>query len=186
MNGRLSLVLLLPVAALSAAGSGGPAPHDSLASAPDLCAAGPEYYKIALLSTKRVPGSARASGFAEVFYDDSPFGLAIAPDGSYVQRLELTIDGLKPARNGAYVVWASTTSLDQAKPLGILEGEHRLGGRVTWNKFLVVISLEPDPESLGPKWSGPIVMRGMSRSGSMHTLAGHGPFQQEKCPAVGF
>ncbi|MFQ5705507.1 MAG: hypothetical protein ACE5HT_15995 [Gemmatimonadales bacterium] len=189
MNCRLSLALLLPVVAVpsaGAAGSGGPLPHNALTPVPYFCATGPEYYRIALVSTKRVPGSGRASGFAEVFYEDSPFGLAVAPDGSYVQRLELTVDGLKPARNGAYVVWASTMSLDRVKPLGVLDGKHRLGGRVTWNKFLVVISLEPAPESLGAKWSGPIVMRGMSRSGLMHTLAGHGPFQQEKCPSVEF
>ena len=186
MHGRLSLVLLLPVAAVPAAGTGGPVPLNFLTPAAHVCAIGSDYYQIPLVSTRRVPGSASARGLAEVFYDDSPFGLAIAPDGSYIQRLELTVEGLKPARSGAYVVWASTTSLDQVKLLGILDGKHRLGGRVSWNKFLIVISLEPDPESLGSKWSGPIVLRGISRSGLMHTLAGHGPFEQENCVALGF
>jgi hypothetical protein len=29
-------------------------------------------------------------------------------------------------------------------------------------------------------------MRGMSRSGRMHTLAGHGPFEAEPCAKYGF
>jgi hypothetical protein len=29
-------------------------------------------------------------------------------------------------------------------------------------------------------------MRGMSRSGMMHTMAGHGPFQQENCARYGY
>ncbi len=183
----MRLIPLLSVVALAPfAGSGGPVPLNFLTPAARFCAIGPDYYQIPLVSTRRVPGSARARGFAEVFYDDSPFGLAIAPDGSYIQRLELTVEGLKPARGGAYVVWASTTSLDQVIQLGILDGKHRLGGRVSWNKFLVVISLEPNAELLGPRWSGPIVLRGISRSGLMHTLAGHGPFEQENCVALGF
>ncbi len=199
----LGLALLLPVAALwPAAGSGGWAPLDRGTPASSIvprveslggrvCApAGedPEYYRIALVTTRRVPGSGRATGTAEVFYADSPFGLSIAPDGSYVQRLEIGIEGLAALRDGAgaYAVWATTPDLDPVELLGTLDSQHRLSSEVRWNKFLVVISLEADPESLGPKWSGPIVLRGMSRSGLMHTLAGHGPFEQENCPAIGY
>ena len=35
-------------------------------------------------------------------------------------------------------------------------------------------------------WTGPIVIRGMSRSGMMHTMAGHGPFEEENCAAYGY
>ncbi|HZD06335.1 MAG TPA: hypothetical protein VE173_15600, partial [Longimicrobiales bacterium] len=59
-------------------------------------------------------------------------------------------------------------------------------GRSSWNKFLVVVTLEPTDGSDASTWSGPIVLRGMSRSGAMHTMAGHGPFQQEKCAAYGY
>lgn len=189
----LGLFLLLPVPALwPAAGSGEPtASTVSGVGFPGarVCAPtseDPEYYRIALVSTRRVPGSARASGAAEVFYADSPFGVSIAPDGSYVQRLEIRIDGLEPARGGGYAVWVTTPSLDRVELLGTLDGDHRLSGHVRWNKFLVVISLEPDTESPGPRWSGPIVLRGMSRSGMMHTLAGHGPFEQENCVTFGY
>ena len=189
----LGLVLLLPVLALEpAAGSGGPTASivsGVVSPGTRVCApasADPEYYRIALVSTRRVPGSARANGAAEVFYADSPFGVSIAPDGSYVQRLEIRIDGLEPARGGAYVVWVTTPSLDRVEFLGTLDTDHRLSGHVLWNKFLVVISLEPDPELRGPRWSGPIVLRGVSRSGMMHSLAGHGPFEQENCVAFGY
>ncbi len=189
----LGVVLLLPVLALEPApGSGGRTasivsglvPPGTRVCAPTSEDA--EYYRIDLVSTRRVPGSARANGAAEVFYADSPFGVSIAPDGSYVQRLEIRIDGLEPARGGAYVVWVTTPSLDRVELLGTLDGDHRLSGHVLWNKFLVVISLEPELESPGPRWSGPIVLRGMSRSGLMHTLAGHGPFEQENCVAFGY
>ncbi|MGD2070011.1 MAG: hypothetical protein PVI57_15165, partial [Gemmatimonadota bacterium] len=59
-------------------------------------------------------------------------------------------------------------------------------GRVEWNKFLVVITLETVDDPSADAWSGPIALRGMSRSGKMHTMAGHGPFQQENCAAFGY
>jgi hypothetical protein len=197
----LGLALFLPALAPGpTAGNGGPVLHrpgvrvapvvsrtESLGAR--VCApasAALEYYQIALVSTRRVPGSARANGAAEVFHASSPFSLSLAPDGSYVQRLEIGIEGLAPRQDGTYVVWVTTPNLDQVELLGTLDSEHRVSGHVRWNKFLVVISLEADPESLGPKWSGPIVLRGMSRSGLMHTLAGHGPFEQENCVRWGF
>ncbi len=189
----LGLVLLLPALALGPAAEGGvrvpPVASRVGSLGARVCApasGAPEYYRIALVSTRRVPGSARATGAAEVFYAASPFGLSIAPDGSYVQRLEIGIERLEPRQDGTYVVWVTTPSLDRVELLGALDDEHRLSGQVRWNKFLVVISLELAPESLGPRWSGPIVLRGMSRSGLMHTLAGHGPFEQENCAAFGF
>ena len=77
------------------------------------------------------------------------------------------------------------------KRLGALEvGEAErvsgFSGEVGWNKFLVVITLEPEDDPEAATWSGPIVLRGMSRSGAMHTMAGHGPFQEENCAAYGY
>ncbi|MDE2875730.1 MAG: hypothetical protein OXU69_07275 [Gemmatimonadota bacterium] len=31
-----------------------------------------------------------------------------------------------------------------------------------------------------------VVIRGMSRSGMTHTMAGHGPFEEENCAAYGY
>ena len=64
--------------------------------------------------------------------------------------------------------------------------ERETTARVDWNQFLVVVSLEPSADQIGARWSGPIVMRGLSRSGFMHTMAGHGPFEEENCAAYGY
>ena len=153
-----------------------------------MCAtkAASEYYEIELVSTRKVLGSARAQGVAAVYDLDSPFPVSVAADGRHIRRLEIGIDRLAPAPEGAYVVWVTTSNLDQVELLGPLDADHRLTGEASFNKFLVVISLEADAASLGSRWSGPIVLRGLSRSGFLHTVLGHGPFETESCATLGF
>ena len=67
----------------------------------------------------------------------------------------------------------------------MLDADTTTSGRVDWNKFLVLVTLEPSTEVTN-RWLGPVVMRGMSRSGMMHTLAGHGPYENEPCLKYGF
>jgi hypothetical protein len=122
---------------------------------------------------------------ADVTFRPSPFGIALSPTGEYVYDLSLRIDELAPARGGAYVGWVTTPDLSKVVRLGTLDESHRIGGQVAWNKFLVVISLEENPGA-AERWSGPIVLRGMSRSGMMHTMAGHGPFASEPCAVYGY
>ena len=50
----------------------------------------------------------------------------------------------------------------------------------------IVITLEADDHPDAETWSGPVVFRGMSRSGMMHTMVGHGALQQENCAAYGY
>jgi len=153
----------------------------------DGCAvAGPEYYEFPLVTTQNVPGTGRASGVGEVTFQPSPFGVSIGADGSYDYRVEVTGINLRPPRQGVFVAWAMTPELDHVVRLGALDEQMKAAGSVDWNKFLVAITLEAedDPEATG--WSGPIVMRGVSRSGLMHTMAGHGPFVQENCASYGF
>jgi len=145
----------------------------------------PPYYAIDLFTTRRVPGSLRATGVANVTFRPSPFGVALSPTGSYVYDLAITIEDLSPAPSGAYVAWVTTPDLSTVERLGTLDDTHRARGTVAWNKFLVVVSLEADPEAV-ERWSGPIVLRGMSRSGKMHTMAGHGPFETEPCAVFGY
>ncbi|WP_412067548.1 hypothetical protein [Rubrivirga sp. IMCC43871] len=145
----------------------------------------PAYYAIDLFTTGRVPGSRRATGVANVTFRPSPFGVALSATGTYVYDLAITVENLAPALNGAYVAWATTPDLSTVERLGTLDDSHQIGGRVEWNKFLVVVSLEADPEAV-ERWSGPIVLRGMSRSGMMHTMAGHGPFETEPCAVYGY
>ena len=146
----------------------------------------PAYYKFDLVTTKRVPGSGRASGVGAVSYKATPFGISLGVDGSYHYKLDISIENLQPAKRGGYVAWITTPNLDNVKHIGKLEDNHRFQTTTEWNKFLVVISLEDDPDAESPKWKGPIVLRGISRSGLMHTMAGHGPYENEPCAIYGY
>ena len=145
----------------------------------------PAYYAIELVSTRRVPGARNASGVGDVSFARSPFGIAVTPTGEYIYNVDLQVQGLNAQSRGVYTAWLTTSALDQVKRLGGLDVGGAIRGQTTWNKFLVVITLEPDEEAR-QRWSGPIVARGMSRSGRMHTMAGHGPFQLEPCTTYGY
>ncbi len=151
-----------------------------------LIAAGPEYYRFPLVSTGRVPGTGRATGLGEVTFPSSPYGVALATDGSYRYDFTVRFQHLAPARTGTYVVWTTTPELDEVALAGELSEVTSFKGQVEWNKFLVVVTLEPAFDPDATMWSGPVVIRGMSRSGMMHTMAGHGAFEEEKCAAYGY
>ncbi len=145
----------------------------------------PAYYAIELVPTRRVPGARDATGVGNVSFARSPFGIAVAPTGEYVYDVALQLQGLSRTPRGVYTAWITTAALDQVNRLGPLDTSGAIHGQTTWNKFLLVVTLEPDDEPR-PRWSGPIVTRGMSRSGRMHTMAGHGPFQLEPCTTYGY
>lgn len=158
----------------------------SVPPAPE-CVAPPEYYRIDLVPTRRVPAARSAVGKADVNFASSPFGVAVSAEGHYVYDLTVSVSNLPAAPAGsAYVVWITTPNLDEVLQLGALSPGEAVKGRVDWNKFLVVVSLENGGGEPAPRWQGPIVMRGLSRSGLMHTSAGHGPFQQEPCATYGY
>lgn len=163
------------------------------APAPVVCAdpEPPDYYAFEMVTTKNVPGTARIEGQAAVTFARSPFGVAVSPDGSYAYDVHLRLRNLPEApRGGAWAVWFTKSDLSEISYAGTLEPGEAFSGRVVWNKFLAIVTLE-DPADLavdgGPaRWQGPVVTRGMSRSGMMHTMAGHGPLQQENCAAWGY
>jgi hypothetical protein len=84
------------------------------------------------------------------------------------------------------VAWVTTPDLDEISRLGTLDQNFQASGSVAWNQFIVVITLEEAGDPEAPMWSGPVVFRGLSRSGMMHTMAGHGALQQENCAAYGY
>jgi hypothetical protein len=164
-----------------------PAPATPAAAA--VCAADPDppaYYAIPLVTTSNVPGSGRSRGTAGVTYRPSPFGISIGPDGSYLYDVRIETQRIPEPRRGVYVGWVTTTQVDQVRRLGVMDEDGFIDGQVSWNKYLVVVTLERRDEPDADMWSGPIVLRGMSRSGMMHTMAGHGPFEEEKCAAYGY
>ena len=157
-------------------------PCSAIISAPPLPS---QYYGIEMVTTRRVPGTGRAVGTGMVNFARSPFGVAVSPSGRYVYDLSLSIDRIKAPRRGAYTAWAVAPDLQDVVRLGVIEEGQVASARVTWNKFLVVVTLEPSTEPTA-RWHGPVVMRGMSRSSMMHTLAGHGPYENEACLKYGF
>jgi len=146
----------------------------------------PEYYAINLVATRQVVGTGRTRGTAELTFDTTPFGVTLAPDGSYQTTLRVRVDQLPVRRQGEFVAWATTPALDDVVRIGALDEEGNAKGSVEWNKFIVVVTLEAESTEAQESWAGPIVLRGMSRSGMMHTMAGHGPFEQQECVAFGY
>ena len=166
--------------------AGVPALAGSLCSMTELPTPNLPYYAIDMVKTGRVPGTGRSRGIGEASFARSPFGVAIAPNGAYIYNLSVAFELLKAPKNGYYTAWITTAAVDQVTRLGVLDENGRASGRVGWNKYLVVLTLEPEDDPEATTWSGPIVSRGMSRSGLMHTMAGHGPYEGEPCAKYGF
>jgi hypothetical protein len=178
-----------PAAAAAPAGPAVAATHAGPASSEGgLCtAAGPDYYAFPLVTTRNVPGTGLATGTAEVsFPATSPFSISLASDGSYRYDVSVGLERAKAPARGTLVVWVSTPDLNEVERIGPLDEHLRARGQVAWNKFLVVITLEATDDPAAARWSGPVAFRGMSRSGMMHTMVGHGAFQQENCAAYGY
>jgi hypothetical protein len=174
---------LLPLApALILASVGGPTPEG-----PGLYACpAPEYYAIELVTTRNVPGTGYSRGTADVTFQPAPFGVSVSADGSYLYDVRIRFSNLKAPRDGRYVAWVTTPEVDEVVPVGPLDAEGNAAGSVSWNKFLVVVTLEEAWTPEAHRWTGPVAFRGMSRSGKMHTMIGHGPLQDEKCAAYGY
>lgn len=146
----------------------------------------PAYYAVDLVTTRNIPATGRARGTAEVTFAPSPYGVALASDGSFLYDVSVRLSEMKAPARGTLVAWITTPEVDSIQRLGALDEHLSVEGRVSWNKFLVVVTLEEADDASAATWSGPIVLRGMSRSGMMHTMAGHGPFQQERCAKYGY
>ena len=186
------------VPALSTAELGAPfVPLPAVCSSSSLAgepSTAPTYYAINLVSTKRVTGARDASGMVAATFVRSPFGVSISPEGRYRYSLDVELrEAVAPAGH-VFVAWVAKSDLTEVRRLGVLgagdelatsEGSMRTSGTVTWNKYIVAISLETLGE-IGDRWSGAIVARGLSRSGLLHTMAGHGPYQQEPCAVYGY
>lgn len=182
--------LILSIALTALATMSGPvdAPKGSRSVA-DFCseATGPEYYAFELFTTRNIPGTGTARAMAELSVSGaSPFSVLLGPDGSYVYDVSVSIERMRAPRAGRLVAWVTTPEIDQITRIGTLDEKLQARGNVDWNKFIVVVTLESEADETATMWSGPIVFRGMSRSGMMHTMVGHGALQQENCAAYGY
>lgn len=127
-----------------------------------------------------------ANGTTKVTHAPSPFGVALSAEGTYVVNLVLEMKNADLSPDRQLVAWVTTPQLDQVQLLGAFDQNMQISGSTDWNKFLLVVTAEPAGSKLGASWTGPVVARGMSRSGLMHTMAGHGPFETEPCAVYGF
>jgi len=141
---------------------------------PLLVAAGP--YDIPLFSTPKAPA---ANGSARLVFAQSPFGIAVTADGRAQYDVQVTASGL-PAASAlgafkAYVAWATTPDLQRWDRLGTITNGTTTVGHVTLNKFLLVITAEPDS---APKvHGGPTVLHGTSPSGWLQSFLNHPLFR---------
>jgi hypothetical protein len=142
---------------------------------------GPDPFRIDLVPTAHANG---ARGVVAMRFAESPFGVSVTDDGRHLYHADITTTALAPHAGETLVVWAATPSLDQVRKLGSLSEAGTLSGTIAFNKFLVFVTAESSPDV--ERWAGPILLRGISPSGRMHTMAGHGPFQGESCAKWGF
>ncbi|HEX7117725.1 MAG TPA: hypothetical protein VF212_03000 [Longimicrobiales bacterium] len=176
----VALVAPLAVAAAAIAGPAAgapvhPAPAAAFCAAPT-AATGPDPFSIRLVPTARANG---ASGTVRLRFADSPFGVAVTRDGHHAYDAAFAVVDLPPVADAVLVAWAATPALDRVEKLGMLGPDGTLEARVHFNKFLIFVTAEPSADV--DRWSGPILLRGISPSGRMHSMAGHGPFAGEPC-----
>lgn len=135
------------------------------------CRAAPR--RVDLRATGRAPG---ASGWMELRFGSAPSDVAVTEEGVHVFRLTVSVTSVPPVADGTLVAWAATRDLDEHVRLGRVGEDGAVEGEVAWNKFLVFVTAEPSPGT--EQWQGPILLKATSPSGRMHTMAGHGIFQQ--------
>lgn len=175
------LLALFGVSEGEAASSPGEGGLGLCSSPPTVAPGASDYYTIPLVRTGRAPG---AGGVAEVRFVDSPFGVAVTGEGHYVYEIHLRASGLRRVPGRTYAAWLTTPDLDEVTRLGPLDENLEVRGLVTWNKYLVVVTAET--EEPGETWAGAIVLRGLSLSGMLESMAGHGPLDSEECYYLGF
>ncbi len=131
---------------------------------------------VRLSGTQSAPGS---RGSMVLTQPGSPFEITVDADGFQTFDIEIQVDQLRRRNGAVYVVWAAKPELDEYVQLGTLPEDNRLVGQVAWNQFLVFVSEEASADV--ERWQGPIVLTGLSPSGRLHTMAGHGPFEAMNC-----
>ena len=100
----------------------------------------------------------------------SPFGVSVSEDGRYIYDVGLLIRGLRTRPDRTYVVWAITPDMENRRKLGVWVPGSTTVGRVDWNRFMIVVTAEPSPDT--DAWQGPILFSASSPSGKMQTMAG--------------
>ena len=133
-------------------------------------------FDIALFNTPKTP---TATGHARLVFAASPFGVAVTADGRASYDVQVDVSGLPdPSTLGAfttYVAWAVTTDLSRWERLGTIVNGKNTVGRAEFNKFLIVITAEPN--ATPPTHTGPTALHGTSPSGWLQSFLSHPLFR---------
>jgi hypothetical protein len=150
-------------------------PFLALAAGLLLLAPRPGPYDLALHPTTAAPG---AEGRARLISARSPFGIAVTEDGRARYDIRVSAAGLpRPGSLGrftGYVAWAATPDLTHWVRLGTVRNGTSTVGPVELNKFLLVITAEPDTAA---GHTGPTVLHGTSPSGWLQSFVTHPLFR---------
>ena len=133
-------------------------------------------YDIPLFATATAPA---VEGHARLVSSASPFGVATTADGHAVYDARLTARGLpEPGTLGrytGYVAWAATPDLQQWTRLGVVRNGTSTVGPIGFNKFLLIVTAEPD--TAAQRHSGPTILHGTSPSGWLQSFLTHPLFR---------
>lgn len=161
---RKTFVALVPLILLA-----GARPHPSVPNRSESMRSQVDTYEFILEPTRRVPGS---SGRGQLRISQSPFGVSLSKEGHVVYDLELHVSGLPELPAGAaFVVWLSEPDLSHQEKLGALDGPILSATISNWNKFLMIVSAERDPDT--NTRAGPVVLQGRSPSGYLESFQSH-------------
>jgi len=107
----------------------------------------------------------------------SPFGVSVSEQGELLHQLSIDAESLPPLTgDDRYVVWLATPTLDSVAALGTLVPGTPVRAMTGLAQMLVVVTRESGPP--GPRWRGPIVLRGRSRSALIQSLLTHPIFRR--------
>ncbi|NKB89651.1 MAG: multicopper oxidase domain-containing protein [Acidobacteria bacterium] len=121
---------------------------------------------IELLPTDLAP---EAMATVELVRAASPFGVAVTAEGRQRWRLRLVAEGLPEPSSvggGHLVAWATTPALAPVVRLGVVGNGTNDLAEIGFNKFIVWVSVEVDPDTVTRE--GPLLLRGSSPSSRMH------------------
>ena len=122
-----------------------------------------DLYCIDLTATER---GGTASGVVALEYIPGAFTVPVTVDGHYRYAPRITLRGLPRAPAGArYVAWAASPTMDVIQRLGPVTNGANRAGEITLDRFLVLITAEPNSVSAAPR--GPVLLRGESPSNRM-------------------
>ena len=111
---------------------------------------------------------ADAHGTAQLDWVSNPFTVSVRADGTHRWGLTLALANLPPLPKGrapGYMAWAADPSLESVTRLGVVRPGTTRVGPVAFDRFLVLVSAEPDTTTRTRR--GTLLLRGESAGNRM-------------------